>query len=671
MSANTNSAPAGAAAGEPGGETVAGAGAAAAAGCPAGAVPESPAPGVDYIPGHYVEVAGWRGWVRGGENLLVTLVLAAMMLLPLAEIVLRKLVNAGYVGSSISNASGFLQHGTLLVGMLGGALAARDKRLLSLSTLTSLLKGRWKDAADLFAGVVSVSVTAGLGIAGYRLLASSYEYPRELAYGIEDWMFQLLIPGGFALIALRLVWHSHSSWLGRLLVLSLAGHFVWLGCCPPWPYEQMWIPALCLLGAGTLLGTPVFCTLGGAALILFWGDDQPIDSLTITQYGLVTNPTLPTIPLFTLAGYFLAEGGTSKRIVRVFQEWVGWFRGGPAIVTALACAFFTTFTGASGVTILALGALLMPVLIGAGYSQRNALGLVTSAGSLGLLFPPCLPLILYAIVANANFKDSGITIEKMFLGGIGPGVLLLAMTAAWGIWAGPKTPPGGHKSFNGGEARRALWEAKWELLLPVVAFVALFGGFATPVEAAAVTALYAFFVDVVLYRDLKIFKDVPRVMSECGLLVGGVLLILGVAVGFTNYLIDARIPDRLVEWVTASIHSPFMFLLALNGFLLIVGCLMDIFSAIVVVVPLILPIGKEFGIHPIHLGIIFLANLELGYLTPPVGMNLFLSSYRFHKPMIEVTRAILPMLLVLVIGVLLITYFPPLTTFLPSLVKTR
>jgi len=319
---------------------------------------------------------------------------------------------------------------------------------------------------------------------------------------------------------------------------------------------------------------------------------------------------------------------------------------------------------------------LMPVLLAARYSERNALGLLTGAGSLGLLFPPCLPLILYAIISTQ--AKAPVTIEQMFLGGILPGFLLVGLTAWWGIAVGPKREGSGSR-FDFTVARRAIWEAKWELLLPVVAIVALFGGFATPVEAAAVTAFYAFFIETFVYRDLKWLRSqttasvepgrVPptilNVVTECGLLVGGVLLILGVANGFTNYLVDAEIPAKMVEWTTTSIHSPWMFLLLLNLFLLVVGCLMDIYSAIVVVVPLIVPIGKVYGIDPVHLGIIFLANLELGYLTPPVGMNLFLSSYRFKKPMAEVIRAIIPMLLVLLAGVIVITYVPALTTLLP------
>ena len=327
-------------------------------------------------------------------------------------------------------------------------------------------------------------------------------------------------------------------------------------------------------------------------------------------------------------------------------------------------------------TILALGGLLMPVLLAARYSERDALGLLTGAGSLGLLFPPCLPVILYSIVAStamvnlssANASANSVTMEKMFLGGLGPGVVMVALTAWWGIRRQPKEGVV-TQAFDAAEARREMWEAKWELLLPVVALVGLFGGFATPVEAAAVTATYALLTATVIHRDLHPFKDVPRVMTECGLLVGGVLMILGVALGFTHYLVDAQIPDKMVEWSKQVLKSKWLFLLGLNVVLLFVGGLIEIYAAIVVVVPLLVPVGLAFGIDPVHLGIIFLANMELGFIAPPVGLNLLLSSYRFNKPILEVMRAVLPMLLVLFIGVLLITYFPPLTTFLPRLLK--
>ena len=585
------------------------------------------------------------------ENLIIALVLAAMVLIPLAESALRAFFSVGIPGST-----SIVQHLTLVVGMLGGAIAARDDRLLSLSSAQALLSGRIRAMARIFAYSFGAAVSTFLCVAGVQFVVSEREAGSMLVRGVPAWWLQSLLPLGFAAIALRLAWHAAASWRGRGVALLVAGAILFMGVYPPAPPSSIVFVSLLMLLAATALGAPVFVALGGAALILFWGEGTPIASLSVDHYRQVVNPSFPTIPLFTLAGYFLAEGGASSRLIRVFQALFGHFRGGSAIVTALVCAFFTSFTGASGVTILALGGLLMPILLAAGYKERSALGLLTGAGSLGLLFPPCLPLILYAIVAQ-------VTLKEMFLGGLLPGILLVAMTAWWGTRLGPVVASG--QAFDWKEARRSVWLAKWELLLPLVALASLFAGFATPVEAAALTAFYAFFVEVFLYRDLKITRDAPRVMAECGLLVGGVLLILGVALGFTNYLIFAEIPARGLAWVTASIHSPWVFILLLNLFLLVVGCLMDIYSAIIVVVPLILPMGAAFGLDPVHLGILFLANLELGYLTPPVGMNLFLSSYRFNKPMPEVVRASFPMLLVLLAGVLLISYIRPLTTLLP------
>ena len=601
---------------------------------------------------------GWRRWLREVENLLVSLTLAALVLLPLGEIVLRKLFQTG-----ISGATAFQQHLTLLIGLLGGALAAREGRLLTLSTLMDFLKGQGQVFARVFSSAFAAGISVFLCVAAAQLVQTEKEAGKILAYGIPLWTIQLVMPLSFGVIALRVLWRAAESWRGRLVALLLAGGVVWIGLQPPIAPDTLVLPALLALLAAVVLGAPIFVLLGGAALILFWGQDLPIASISLTHYSMVTNPTLPTVPLFTLAGYFLAEGGASKRLIRVFQALFGQFRGGPAIVTVLACAFFTSFTGASGVTILALGGLLMPVLMGAGYSERSTLGLLTGSGGLGLLFPPSLPLILYAIVASLN-KAGGVTIEKMFLGGLGPGLLLVAMAAWLGIRLGPKEKAG-RPAFDRVEAGRAIWAAKWELLLPVVALVALFGGFATPVEAAAVTALYAFVVETFVYQDFKRAREIPRVMADCGLLVGGVLLILGVALGFSNYLIDAQIPTHAAEWVTGAVKSKYAFLLALNLCLLVVGCVMDVYSAIVVVVPLIVPLGLAYGIDPIHLGIIFLANMELGLLTPTVGINIFLSSYRFGKPVLQVSRAVIPMQCMLVIGVLLITYLPPLTTLLP------
>jgi tripartite ATP-independent transporter DctM subunit len=601
---------------------------------------------------------GWRRWLREVENLLVSLALAALVLLPLVEIVLRKVFQTG-----ISGATAFQQHLTLLIGLLGGMLAARERRLLTLSTLVDILKGQGQVFARVFSGAFAAGISMFLCVAAAQLVQTEKEAGKILAYGIPLWTIQSVMPVSFGVIALRLLWRAAESWRGRLAALLLAGGVVWTGLQPPIAPDALVLPALLTLLLAVVLGAPIFVLLGGAALILFWGQDLPIASISLTHYSMVTNPTLPTVPLFTLAGYFLAEGGASKRLIRVFQALFGQLRGGPAIVTVLACAFFTSFTGASGVTILALGGLLMPVLMGAGYSERSTLGLLTGSGGLGLLFPPSLPLILYAIVASLN-KAGGVTIEKMFLGGLGPGLLLVAMAAGLGIRLGPKEKAG-RPGFDRSQAGGAIWAAKWELLLPVVALVALFGGLATPVEAAAVTALYAFVVEAFVYHDFKRAREVPRIMADCGLLVGGVLLILGVALGFSNYLIDAQIPTHAAEWVTGAVQSKYAFLLAVNLCLLVVGCVMDVYSAIVVVVPLIVPLGLAYGIDPIHLGIIFLANMELGLLTPTVGINIFLSSYRFGRPVLQVSRAVIPMQCVLVIGVLLITYLPPLTTLLP------
>jgi tripartite ATP-independent transporter DctM subunit len=327
----------------------------------------------------------------------------------------------------------------------------------------------------------------------------------------------------------------------------------------------------------------------------------------------------------------------------------------------LCCAFFTAFTGGSGVTILALGGLLMPVLLAAGYRDRPALGLLTGAGSLGVLLPPCLPLILYSIVAQVSLED-------MFLAGIVPTALLVGMTIAWGRYAAPPMPSRG--AFDLQSALRATWDARWEIALPAVPLVLILGGYMLPVPAAAVTVAYAFGVQLLVYRDAQLRSRLVPMLVECGTLVGGVLLILGTAMGFTNFLVTVHLPDQLAALVGSNIEQRWLFLLALNVVLIGVGCLMDIFSAIIVVVPLIVPLATIFGIDPLHLGVIVLANLELGYLTPPVGLNLYLAAYRFDRSVMAVARSVLPMLFTLLAGVLLITYWPALTLWLPRQLGT-
>lgn len=595
---------------------------------------------------------GWKRHLVSGENAALTLTLALLVVLPLAQIVVRRALD-----SSISGVHAFIQHFTLIVGMLGGAVAARESQLLSLGTV-NLVRGRFGRIARVLSSAMAAAVTVFLGVAATKFVRLEQSIGDVVAYGIPAWVLQLALPVGFALVAIRLVSGVGDDWRERIAVALGTGVLVLVAAAAPLGAHQLAIPALVALALATLFGAPIFAVLGGAALILFWSAEVPIASVTVEHYRLATNPALPALPLFTLAGYFLAESGASRRLIRLFRALVGSVRGGAGILTAIVCAFFTSFTGASGVTILALGGLLMPVLITARYSERSALGLLTGTGSLGLLLPPCLPLILYAVIAQVDMV-------AMFLGGVIPGLLLVGMTAAWAISKSPPAPPTRH--FDRHETVRAVWDAKWELLIPVVALGALFSGLATAVEAAALTAFYAFVIEAVVHRDLSITRDVPRAMTSCGTLMGGLLLILGVALGFTNVLVDAQVPNRAVEWVTTTVHSPWVFLLLLNLLLIAVGAIMDIYSSLVIVVPLIVPMGEAFGIHPVHLGIVFLANAELGYLTPPVGENLFIAALRFEKPVATVFKAVLPMVAVFAIGVVLITYIPALSTTLPRL----
>jgi tripartite ATP-independent transporter DctM subunit len=586
--------------------------------------------------------------LAAAENAGLVAALALMALLPLAEIALRAAFQVG-----VSGAAAFTQNLALVAGMLGAVVATREDRLLSLSTLPSLLSPSAASVARQFAGMVSTAIAALLFVASIGFVLAERTGGNVIAYGVPVWLMAAAIPAGFALIALRLAFNASPSWPGRIAAVVAALVTGAAAASALSLSGTLLVAALGLLFAAAVLGSPVFATLGGLALILFWGDGLPIASISLDHYRVVVNPTLPMIPLFTLAGYFLAEGGAPRRLVRVCNALFGGLRGGAALVTVVACVFFTSFSGASGVTIIALGGMLMPLLAGSGYSAKAALGLLTSAGSLGGLLPPGVPLVLYAIIAR-------VSIEDMFLAGILPGLLMVGLVAAWGLRQAPAQRE--RRRFDAREARAALWGAKWELALPVVAFGGLFGGVATPVEAAALTAVYAFFIEVFVHRDLDLRRDAPRVMVQAGLLVGGILLILGVALGLTNYLVDAQIPERAVDWVTGALHSRWAFLLALNVFLLVAGCFLDIFSATVVLVPILLPLGAAFGVDPVHLGIIFLANMELGYLTPPVGMNLFFAAYRFGKPLPEVFRAVLAPLCVLAAGVLLITFVPWLTT---------
>ncbi len=405
-----------------------------------------------------------------------------------------------------------------------------------------------------------------------------------------------------------------------------------------------------------LFGTPLFVIIAAIALLSFHAEGISISAVVVELYRLASAPTLIAIPLFTFAGYILAESGTPRRLVNLSRALFGWLPGGLAVVALVSCAVFTAFTGASGVTIIALGGLLYPAFMRERYPERFSLGLLTTSGSLGLLFPPSLPLILYGLVAN-------ISIDKLFLAGLVPGTLLVILLSSYSIFRGYRSGVPRTK-FNWANTGRALREAAWEIPLPFLILGGIYGGLFTATEAAAVTAFYVVVIEVFVYRDLSLFKDVPRVMRESMLLVGGILIILGAALGLTSYLVDAGVPMKILSFMRNFVGGKIVFLIMLNLFLLIVGAMMDIFSAIIVVVPLITPIALQFGVDPIHLGIIFLTNLEIGYSTPPVGINLFIASYRFDKSILRLYAASLPFLAILIAALIVITYYPELSLWL-------
>jgi C4-dicarboxylate transporter DctM subunit len=401
-----------------------------------------------------------------------------------------------------------------------------------------------------------------------------------------------------------------------------------------------------------LLGAPLFVVIATSAMLGFSASEIPLSVVPIEIFGISEMPILLAIPLFTFAGYVLSESQAPVRLVRLTSALLGWVPGGLAIVSIAACAFFTAFTGASGVTIIALGALLYPALREAGYDERFNLGLVTSAGSLGLLFAPSLPLILYGVVAEVSIDD-------LFLAGILPGLLMMFVMSAYSLWVNRsnRTPL---SDFSLAELGAAIREAAWEIPLPVVVLGGIYSGYFAVSEAAAVTAVYVVIVEVLILRDIPIGK-LPGIMRESMVLVGGILLILGVSLASTNYIIDAQVPEKLVGFVNRFVSGPNSFLLLLFLFLLVLGAILDIFSALVLVVPLIIPVAAKYGIDPVHLGIVFLATMQLGYLTPPVGLNLFIASYRFEQSIVRVYLATLPFLLMLLGAVLLITFWPTLS----------
>ena len=597
-------------------------------------------------------------WRRLGEfdALIAGGALLVMLLVPLLEIVLRPLF-----GSGIDNAPVLVQHCGLLLAMFGALLAERGLHLSALGAgFTASANPLVRNSAVVF-GKASAAVLCGmLAQASWTFVATEMEMPRDIAYGIAGWMFEIAMPLGFALLGLKLASRITPNLAGRIvlaLALPAAGyafaqHFDG-SSLPIWPFA-LWLTLILFCGA------PIFAVLGGLALALFWSEGQPLASVPLSHYQITVNPSLPALPLFTLAGLLFARTGAAARLGAVFTAAFGSGVAGTAIAAAVLCSFFTAFTGGSGVTILALGGLLLPLLTKAGFPEQRGISLVTSASALGVLLAPSVPLIMYAIIAR-------VPINTMFLAGVLPAVLMVACLLLVGGYlrrggiaaVNPKKEP---KSKSLGSA---LWLAKWELLAPVVAIGSLISGIATPTESAALTAMYALLTQSVAHRELD-WPAIRKTLVDCAEVIGGIMLILGMALGLTNYLVDAGIPDAAIEWVQSVLPNKFAFLIALNLFLLLAGALMEIYAAIVVLVPLLLPVAVAYGVDPVHFGVIFLANIEMGFLCPPAGMNIYFASAMFGKPIRYVAAAVLPAVFAMLIGALTISALPFLATWLPQ-----
>lgn len=624
-----------------------------------------------------LKICNWTG------NSIVALLLLLMVLIPCTEMFFRSLF-----GITVTGATDFLQHLTLWVGISGAVLAVRDDKHIRIAGYDFLPKPL-RIFADYWTYFLAAAVSWSLCGAGLQLVVAEapalsksigqllpsfinnwlepfglYESGNGLSVGglIPQWMAELIIPIGFGLMALLFIicFSRKNIWSKLLIALSLPCVIILSIIFPEAPSGSV-LTGIIILIISAMVGAPIFVFIGGAALLLFWSDGVTTSAIPTEMYRIVVSPVFPTIPLFTLAGFVLSESKASERFVKVFQSIFGWLPGGTAVAVTLLCAFFTTFTGASGITILALGGLLLPVLVGSGSSEKFSIGLLTATGSIGLLFPPSLVVILYAVIAKVSIVD-------MFKAGLLPGALLILPICLICIWQARISKSYVKINFNIMEALKSIWIAKWELLIPVITLTAIFGGFCSIVEASAITVFYALAVEIFIYRDLKL-KKLFELFVKCSILVGGVLIVLGVAMGLTSYLVDAQIPYHIAQWAVKQSCPTWEFLLALNIGLLVVGFLMDIFSAIIIVVPLILPMAAAFGVDPIHLGIIFLVNLELGYLHPPVGMNLFLSAFRFNKSLMRVAWYVLPFLLVFLLVVLLVTYIPWLSVGILELLK--
>jgi tripartite ATP-independent transporter DctM subunit len=578
------------------------------------------------------------------DEAIASLALVLMAVIPLVEILARP-----FMGKGIENAPLFVQHMGLVLAMWGAIAAERYGHLTSL--------GRLFDRGEQFAHIAAGVICGVLAWASWQFVLSEIATPKELAYDIPVWWLQATMPLGFAILGAKLAARGQDNqWV--------KGAFALL-----WPIVGIalssWLdgevipllPCVLVLVAALLCGAPIFVVLGGLALALFASEGLPLASIALSHYQITVNPSLPALPLFTLAGLVFAKTGAANRLGILFMAFFGHGVLGTVIAATVLCSFFTAFTGGSGVTILALGGLLLPLLRNAGYPEQRSISLVTSASALGVLLAPSVPLIMYAIIAR-------VPINTMFLAGLVPAVVMVVCLLLFG---GYLRVHGEHPSSHEPSLAlgKAIGQAKWEILAPLVAIGSLVSGLATPTESAALTAIYAVLTQSIAHKELN-WRLMGECLSQCAQIIGGVMLILGMALGLTNYLVDAGIPDLAIDWVQGITQNKFVFLFALNVFLFVAGALMEIYAAIVVLVPLLLPLAVSYGIDPVHFGIIFLANMEMGFLCPPAGMNIFFASAVFKQPIKKVAASVLPALLAIFVGTLIISWLPIVATGLPE-----
>jgi tripartite ATP-independent transporter DctM subunit len=597
--------------------------------------------------------------------------LTLMTLLPVAEVIARRMFHTGVPASS-----GLLVQLLLAVGILSGMLATKKAEHLSISLMQYVpAESPFKEFCGVLSGLLCTFVT--VIIAWTSLSFIKIGLSSRLIGFIPERVAALVLPIGYAVIAFRFARLTPvRGWarllpvlafiLGTLAAFPSIAKFIWDFNIPDPVYDLIdvfydlayygKVPAIIILIFAAFTGTPLFAVIGGLALVLLQAAGAAMEIVVSQIYTALTKSSIIAIPLFTVTGFLLSESKAGERLVKTFRNLFGWLPGGLIIVTVIICAFFTSFTGASGVTILALGGILYSILSEyAQYPDKFSIGLLTSVGSIGLLFPPSLPIILVGATSQTN-------IIHMFAGGILPGIILVASVIIFGIITSikiriPREP------FDLKNSLRSLKDSAFEILLPVFLIAGYFSGFFSLVEIGAIAVVYIFIVEVVIHREIRI-SSLPQVLLKAIPIIGGVLSILALSQALSYYIVDTRVPENLARWMISAIRSKYVFLLLLNLSLLIVGCLMDIFSAILIVLPLVLPLGQAYGIDPVHLGIIFITNLEVGFLTPPIGLNLFLATYRFKKPFVQICRYVLPFLFIQMVVVIFVTYVPWFSTFL-------